>query len=111
MKHLTYFVTHFSTSIESPPRYELQQIAAGNQRPVVRVWSLFLASVSGHVSEPPAVRTWRGYCAVTPSEPSDCTAGSMGAWNVTDATGCIQRCLGCARGRFVPFSPELQDCS
>ena len=40
-------------------------------------FALLLACVGGHVSELPAIRTWRGYCAVTPSEPSDCTAGSL----------------------------------
>ena len=35
----------------------------------------------------------------------------MGAWSVTNATGCIQLCLGCARCNYVSFSPELQDCS
>ena len=50
----------------------------GYGRTVVEVMvALLLACVSGHVSELPAVRTWRGYCAVTPFEPSDCTAGSL----------------------------------
>ena len=62
--------------------------------------ALLLACVSGHARELPVTRTSRGYCGVTPAE-SDCAAGSMGAWTETNATGCIQRCFGCARCRFV----------
>ena len=58
------------------------------------------------------IRTSRGHCGVTPNDGHfRCTAGSMGAWTETSTTGCIQRCLDCARCRFVSFSPELQDCS
>ena len=56
------------------------------------------------------LRTSRGHCGVTPNE-ADCAAGSKGAWTETSTTGCIQRCLECARCHFVSFSPELQDCS
>ena len=56
------------------------------------------------------LRTSRGHCGVTPNE-ADCAAGSMGAWTETSTTGCIQRCLECARCHFVSFSAELQDCS
>ena len=56
------------------------------------------------------IRTSRGHCGVTPNE-ADCAAGSMGAWTETSTTGCIQRCLECARCHFVSFSAELQDCS
>ena len=75
---------HTRLQLNSPPR-ELQQIV--QQAPAIsgtsgvcygyiHMVALLLACVSGRV-ELPAVRTWRGYCAVTPSEPSDCTAGSL----------------------------------
>ena len=60
-------------------------------------------------------RPQMGYCAPT-LEPGDCARGVKGGWNATalgiaDLAGCVARCRGCARCRYVSFSPLHEDCS
>ncbi len=57
-----------------------------------------------------------GYCSATiDGWEGDCTKGHAGTWRISpslpDHAACIERCLACARCRFVSVSLKNGDCS